>query len=288
MVREGKGWISLYRKIQDSWLWQDIPFSRGQAFIDLLLLANHQDKKIIFNGNLIELKRGQFITSIRKLCDKWGWSNSKVKKFLDTLQVDEMIFYKSDTKKTIINIVNYRVYQISNDIKNTTERLQKHNKNYAEISQEHANNNNDNNDNNVNNSSVTINYIEFFNSNFHLINSYELEILTGFEKDGLDPKVIKLALEKAIENNVRNIKYVKSILQNWLEKNIKTVEAVNIEEERFKREMEEKKSKFYNNVEKTKPGIKIDSFNNYKQRKYDGTDGGMTFNELEKKLLGWE
>lgn len=124
MAGEGKGWISLYRSIQDHWLWQEKPFSKGQAWMDLLLSANHQDKRIVFDSNLIEVKRGQFITSIRKLCDRWGWSNSKVKKFLDTLQSDEMIHYKSDTKKTTINIVNYSIYQDMNFAKNDTEAFQ--------------------------------------------------------------------------------------------------------------------------------------------------------------------
>ncbi|MEG2811726.1 MAG: hypothetical protein RR912_04335, partial [Clostridium sp.] len=107
MAGEGKGWISLYRSIQDHWLWQEKPFDKARAWLDLLLLANHQDKKVLFDGTLIEVKRGQFITSIRKLCDRWGWSNNKVKNFLVMLEKDGMIIKKSDTKKTTINIVNY-------------------------------------------------------------------------------------------------------------------------------------------------------------------------------------
>jgi hypothetical protein len=45
-----RGWICLHRQIQDHWLWEDRPFSRGQAWIDLLMLANHEDKKMIFDG----------------------------------------------------------------------------------------------------------------------------------------------------------------------------------------------------------------------------------------------
>lgn len=30
------------------------------------------------------------------------------------------------------------------------------------------------------------------------------------------------------------------------------------------------------------------SFNNFEQRAYDGSDGGMTFDEMEQKLLGWD
>lgn len=39
------GWQKVYRDITKHWLWEDKPFSRGQAFIDLLLMVNHQDKK---------------------------------------------------------------------------------------------------------------------------------------------------------------------------------------------------------------------------------------------------
>ena len=131
-----EGWISIYRKIQDSWLWEDKPFSKGQAWVDLLLSVNHKDNKIMFDGKLINVKRGEFITSIRKLCEKWGWSNTKVRRFLDVLQSDRMVSYKSDTRKTIVSIVNYSDYQDQNITKNVTETSLKHT------------NNNDNNDNN--------------------------------------------------------------------------------------------------------------------------------------------
>jgi len=53
MAGEGKGWIRVYRSIQEHWLWQEKPFSKGQAWLDLLLSANHQDSKIIFDSNLV-------------------------------------------------------------------------------------------------------------------------------------------------------------------------------------------------------------------------------------------
>lgn len=37
------GWISLYRSIQEHWLWKDAEMLR--AWLDLLLLANYEDKK---------------------------------------------------------------------------------------------------------------------------------------------------------------------------------------------------------------------------------------------------
>ena len=44
-MNENQGYIKLYRSIFNHWLWQDKPFSRGQAFVDLILLANYKDKK---------------------------------------------------------------------------------------------------------------------------------------------------------------------------------------------------------------------------------------------------
>ncbi len=160
MREESKGWISIYRKIQDSWLWQDKIFSKGQAWIDLLLSANHQDKKIVFDSDLITVKRGEVITSIRKLCNKWGWSNSKVKKFLKLLQEDKIILFKCDNKKTTINIVNYSIYQDVNKSENDTETPQKNIKSISDQYQKHTNNN-DNNVNNDNNNKYSPNSIEF-------------------------------------------------------------------------------------------------------------------------------
>ena len=54
------GWIKLYRKIQDCDLWDssEEPFDRRSAWVDLLLLANHDDKQIIFKGKPMIVKAG--------------------------------------------------------------------------------------------------------------------------------------------------------------------------------------------------------------------------------------
>ncbi len=143
-----EGWVKIYRMIQENWIWEDKPFSRGQAFIDLLLMVNHQDSKVPFNGSVIEVKRGEKITSLRKLSERWGWSNKKVKKFLDELKNEQMISYKSDTKKTVVSIDNYSVYQNKENEKETpkkqqgnTEAYQKHIKSISKAYQKHTNKN---------------------------------------------------------------------------------------------------------------------------------------------------
>lgn len=167
-MKDDKGWICLHRDIRYHWLWQDKPFSKGQAFADLLLLANHSDCKLLIGNNLAVVKRGDLITSTVKLSEYWGWSRTKVTSFLKALKNDDMITVKSDNKKTSIHIVNYERYQgfISlleqqKDSKETSENQQKNNKKAAEnqlkdstqTSDKHqkSTNNNVNNDNNETN-----------------------------------------------------------------------------------------------------------------------------------------
>ena len=146
-----QGWLKIHRKILDNFLWEDRPFSRGQAWIDLILIANHEDKTTIFNGNVVEIKRGQKMTSLRKLSDRWGWSITKTKKFLEVLQSEKMLTYKSNSKNTVYTIVNFNDYQEKQEHKNNTKITQKENRKKIEIKQKETNKNdkNDKNDKNI-------------------------------------------------------------------------------------------------------------------------------------------
>ena len=141
-----KGWISLHRRIRNHWIWQEKPFDKRSAWIDLLMEVNHKDNKFLLGNELVEVPRGSTITSIRQLCDRWQWSNTKVTTFLKLLKEDGMIDFKSDKKKTVITIANYDSYQGIKDTETTQERHEGD----TETSQKHTNNN-DNNYNNDNN-----------------------------------------------------------------------------------------------------------------------------------------
>lgn len=133
-----KGWIKLHRSIQDHWIYQEKrKFSKYEAWLDLIMMANHDDNKTVIDNELIEVKRGQKITSIRNLCERWRWSNTKVTQFLKLLQGDGMATIKSDTKKTAITIEKYGVYQGEEDGKATHNRR----RNDTEQTQKHTNNN---------------------------------------------------------------------------------------------------------------------------------------------------
>ena len=107
------GWIKLHRQIQECDLWEseEEPFDRRSAWIDLLLLANHRDKQIIFDGKPLTVGEGQRITSYRKLANRWNWSVERVKRYLKLLETLGMIKRESDNRKTLLTIVNYSKFQ---------------------------------------------------------------------------------------------------------------------------------------------------------------------------------
>ena len=138
----------MHRCIMRHWIWQDA--NRFKWWIDLLLRASSEDKKMLFDGVLIECKRGQFITSLNKLATEWMVNRDTVRRFLDTLESDAMITRKSTHKMTQITICNYDSYQdkpttdtiTDNTSEATTDR---------QLTQQQADTiNNYNNDNNIN------------------------------------------------------------------------------------------------------------------------------------------
>lgn len=148
------GWICIHRKIRDHWIWGDKPFDKKSAWIDLLLSANHNQTKFMLGNEIISAERGDIITSELKLAERWGWSRTKVRDFLKLLEREGMISQKKDSKKTVLNIVNYGIYQDlqteKEQQKNNEKTAEEHQKNIEETSKEHQKNTN-NNDNNKNN-----------------------------------------------------------------------------------------------------------------------------------------
>lgn len=105
------GWIKLDRSISSHWIWGAKPFDEAHAWLDLLLMANWKDSKRIYKGELIEQRRGEVVTTIKGLSDRWGWYPRKVREFLKALEADYMIFLTSSTHGTRIQIANWLRYQ---------------------------------------------------------------------------------------------------------------------------------------------------------------------------------
>ena len=108
------GWIKISRDIVNHWLWQDKPFSRGQAWIDLLLMAAWKDRIFMVRGIRVEQRRGDVCLSVREMCERWHWSNGKAIRFLNELETAQQITQQKSNVINRISIVNYDKYQVDN------------------------------------------------------------------------------------------------------------------------------------------------------------------------------
>lgn len=117
------GYIKLHRG------WRSNPvfkgeFSRADAWVWLIENAAWKPSKTRVKGVTVEIERGELSFSQRFLAQKWGWSKSRVDRFIADLRAEGMIETRSKIGATaghpagqgqsIITLCNYDKYQ-SND-----------------------------------------------------------------------------------------------------------------------------------------------------------------------------
>lgn len=110
MAKKGS-YIKLDRGVQDNWVWESKPFSPGQAWVDLLLMAAWKTEPRNWKGTFITQHRGEVFTSIVALADRWGWDRKKVRRFLTVLEEDKMCTLNDLPKGTLVTIENYSKFQ---------------------------------------------------------------------------------------------------------------------------------------------------------------------------------
>ena len=141
-----KGYIALYRKIQDNKLWKKKRvFSEAEAWIDILMEAQHseQQQEVLLGMAVIECGYAQSLNSIKTWAKRWGWSMSRVTRFFKLLKNENMIETENVKKTTRLTVCNYSRY----DPKRIASELQSNRERNASEKQSVT----DNNVNNVNN-----------------------------------------------------------------------------------------------------------------------------------------
>lgn len=111
-----QGWIKLHKQMKE-WEWYKKPNTLA-LWIHLLLSANWEDKQ--WRG--ITIKRGQLVTSNRKLSLETGIPLQPTKTSLTNLQNAHQITRTSTSKYTIISINKYEDYQELATQKTTSEQ----------------------------------------------------------------------------------------------------------------------------------------------------------------------
>lgn len=111
-----EGWIKTYRELQNHWIWKNDKYLKGWLWF--LFRANHTENKILIGTEFIDIKRGEFITSISKICEATGMKAQSTRTFLRLLETDKMINKQTTSKLTKITICNYEYYQGDQQTKN--------------------------------------------------------------------------------------------------------------------------------------------------------------------------
>lgn len=110
-MSDPRGWVPAWRKLYDpshklAPSKRD-PANRRDAWLDLCQMAQHADH----SQNGIPLRRGEVLVAVRTKAEHWGWSKSRVSRFLLWLASEAMIGTVTGTPYgTVYRIVNYDTY----------------------------------------------------------------------------------------------------------------------------------------------------------------------------------
>lgn len=221
MNTDGMGHISLNREIRDHPIWKAEAFTKGQAWTDLIMLANWKDNYVFVKNKNILVKRGQRLTNEDFLSKEWKWSRGKVRRFLEYLENETMIeTTKSTIYGTMITIVNYNKWQGGSTTNDTTNGTTSNTTDGQQTDCKQYKNNKDNKDNKDNKSthSTQFDYVisEWNNldkniSNIQTINSgtTRYKLLKARENEYGKDNIVKAI------RNINNSSFLKGYEKSW-------------------------------------------------------------------------
>ncbi|EED2601859.1 TPA_asm: DNA replication protein DnaD [Listeria monocytogenes] len=246
------GWIKLHRDLKEKPIWKSSTPEQKTILVTLLMMANHKENEWEWRGKPFKAKPGEFVTSIKSITEECGKgiSSQNVRTALKRFENYGFLTKESTKVSTLINVVNWGVYQELENKTNTVTNKQLTNDSQTANKQLTTNKNvrtkecnKDNN--NINNSDL--NFKDFWEQNgFGMMLPVELEKLLAWVDDFAgNREIVMKALEVTSEQgaNKRNYAYVNKILRNWEERGFKTVADVNAAEEERRKQNEQKYNK---------------------------------------------
>lgn len=140
-----QGWISLYRKIQNSFVWTNS--DQLKLWLLILMKASHSENKFLFNGEELSVSKGQMVTGVNVLASDFNEGVKPVNRvagrtlwrWLKKFEKEQMLSIESTSKYSVITVLNWDEYQQNdNHLSSSGQSSVKH----------LSTNNNDNNENN--------------------------------------------------------------------------------------------------------------------------------------------
>ncbi|WP_371337127.1 DnaD domain protein [Listeria monocytogenes] len=266
------GWVKLHRDLKEKPIWRSSTPEQKTILVTLLMMANHKENEWEWMGKPFKAKPGEFVTSIKSITEECGKgiSSQNVRTALKRFENYGFLTKKSTKVNTLINIVNWGVYQESENKPNTLANNQLTNDSQTANKQLTTNKNVRTKECKNNNNNSDLNFKDFWEQNgFGMMLPVEMEKLLAWVDDFAgNREIVMKALEVTSEQgaNKRNYAYVNKILKNWESRGFKTIADVDAAEKQRQIEIEQKFNKPFNKYSKqTKQEILPDWFDKDQQ-----------------------
>jgi hypothetical protein len=108
------GYIRISRKLYETDRFWNEPrvFSRHEAWEDMIQMAAWKDHTRLVKNEMVELKRGELLASIRFLARRWKWGEKRVRLFLDlVLSMGQIRTQRETQAGAVYLLVKYEDYQ---------------------------------------------------------------------------------------------------------------------------------------------------------------------------------
>ncbi|EAG4702509.1 DnaD domain protein [Listeria monocytogenes] len=267
------GWVKLHRDLKEKPIWRSSTPEQKTILVTLLMMANHKENEWEWMGKPFKAKPGEFVTSIKSITEECGKgiSSQNVRTALKRFENYGFLTKESTKVNTLINIVNWGVYQDSENKSNTLANNQLTNDSQTANKQLTTNKNVRTKECNKNNNNSDLNFKDFWEQNgFGMMLPVELEKLLAWVDDFAgNREIVMKALEVTSEQgaNKRNYAYVNKILKNWESRGFKTIADVDAAEKQRQIDLEQKYNKpaFNKYNKQTKQEILPDWFDKEQQ-----------------------
>ena len=113
-VDKSRGFIVLYRSIEEHLLWTHHPPAYLKVWIYCLLRATYKPRKYWDGHKEVELPIGGFVSGSIEMAKKCNISRGQVRRALEVFESSQMLTSKPTNKFTVYVVVNFERYQNAN------------------------------------------------------------------------------------------------------------------------------------------------------------------------------
>ncbi|PAE20534.1 hypothetical protein CHH80_11010 [Bacillus sp. 7504-2] len=243
-----QGWFKLHRELFDTDLWHDV--STFRLFLYLISQASHKDG-VKIKG--IELKRGQYIRSYRKLADDLSYkegrgykkySLSTIKSCVNKLIESERVNVNETEVGTLFTIINYAKYQdLDGEEKESPNTKNNEVRTNAELTPNEVRTNSEQEQELKNvrikelkdTTTTSENPILLFEKLLCRLSENQMQSIYKWQDDfNGQAEIINEAIMIADNKNKRYFGFVEFLLKEWANNNLKTLDRVRAyEQEKF-------------------------------------------------------